>query len=167
MKLDKEKVSQIQTVLLTDDSNVEFTDSEFEKGLWYISNRNIDKFDEGGGGKESQIVETFSNYVGDKDYSDFFKEVEGKELKARLSMGYHLGKCQYKVYEDWEKLAKVLGISELVTVATKIPKTVAKRFEMFADEKSDRSSVLRELVYDYVKKKMIEQAGSLMFREEI
>ncbi len=82
MKLDKDKVSQIQTVLLTDNSNVEFTEDEFKKGLWYVSNRNINRFDEEDEGEESQIVETFSNHVGDKGYADFFKEIEDRKVMA-------------------------------------------------------------------------------------
>lgn len=167
MRLDSEKISQIQTVIVNDDECVEFTEDEFDKGLWYISNSRIHRFGAKDKEGESDIEETFSNSVTDTSYSEFYKQIEGKELKARIFLGRSVGEEKYQVYEDWETLAKTLGISELVTLATKVPKTVAKRFAMFANQKGDRSSVLRKLVYDYVKNQMVEQAETLMFKEEI
>jgi len=167
MKLNRERISQIQTVLVNDDDSVDFTEDDFSRGLWYVSNNCILRFgpeDEDG---ESSIEVTYSSRLGDRPYSEFYKEIKGKDLKARIFLGYQAGKPQYQEFKDWESLAKALGISELVTLATKVPKVIAKRFTFFANQTSDRSSILRSLVYKYVKKKMIEEIDTLMFKEEI
>ena len=166
MKLDPDKINQIQIVLIHEDDFVEFADGKFEDGLWYVSSDRIHRF-----GEEteegSKIEETFSIVSSDRPYSEFYKQIEGKELAARIWVGKKAGHDEYQGFTNWEDLAKAIGISELVTLATKVPKTIAKRFTVFANQRSDRSSILRQLVYDYVKQQIIEQADSLMFKEEI
>ena len=167
MKLDEKRISQIQTVLTDDDDFVEFAEEDFDEGLWYVSKDCIHRFgakDESG---EQYIEKTYSNRIGDRPYREFYEQIKGKELKARIFLGYHMGKPQYKVFTEWEDLAKAIGVSELVTLATKVPKVIAKRFTVFANMEGGRSNVLRNLVYEYVKKKMIENIDSLMFKEEI
>jgi len=149
-----------------EDDFVEFSD-DFKKGSWYVGNRNINLFGEEDENGDSAIIATYSNEAGDRPYKECYEKIKGKDLKARLFLGYLDGKPRYKVFTDWEELAKVLGISELVTLATKVPKVVARRFMFFANEEGGRSSVLRSLVYDYVKKKMIEQIDTLMLKEDI
>lgn len=168
MKLDYEKLSQIQTVLQKDDESVDFTTNKFKKGLYYVSNSKVHKFgEEKGKDNESEIEQTFSSNGLDRPLSEFFEQINDKELTARIFLGWSEGVAQYQEFKNWNTLAKVLGITKLVTLATKVPHVVAKRFEMFANQRSDRSAVLRSLVYNYVKNQMIKQAEDLMFKEEI
>ena len=167
MKIDENKISQIQTVLRTDDAFVEFTENKFKDGLWYVSNNNINKFGKSDPEEGAQIEQTYSQCFGDRPMSEFFEEIKGKDLKARIFLGRLGTEEEYQQFSNWQKLASAIGVSDLVTVATKIPKVVAKRFEIFANQKSDRSNVLRELVYKYVEKCIVEQVKDLMFKEKI
>jgi hypothetical protein len=167
MKMDIEKLTQIQTILKNDDESVEFTEDDFSKGLWYISNNQVHRFGKDNPKEGASIERTYSNQRGIASLTDFLEKIKDLDLKARVFIGHENGKEQYKTYYAWNKLADALGISELVTVATKIPKNVAKRFELFANENGGRSLVLRTLVYGYVEKQIKQNAESLMFKEDI
>ena len=169
MRITPEKISQIQTVLIKDDESVDFAvvNQPFGNGHWYVSNNDVLLFGKEDQKEGAEIEHRYSERYDDRPLSEFFNAINNVELKARIFVGRRCGKEEYIEYTDWNKLAKALGVSDLVTVATKIPKVVAKRFELFANQRADRSSVLRKLVYDYVKKQMIDQAEDLMFKENI
>ncbi len=158
MKLDEEKIGLLQVVLTgTEDKEeaVDFAIENFQKEDYYaVTPSSLWHFwpDEN---SKSLSIETF------------LKAVEGRELKARYFLGWEGGKQNYRYYDDWTKLADAMGVSQMVVLTTKVPKNVAKRFTVFANETGSTSERLRKLVYDYVKEYLAENSGKLMFREEL
>lgn len=156
MRLDKERLEAIKTMILTDQDGVSLIEKGQKEGEgeYYIS------YDVFAYVKGEEVFDRMSL----DQIADAMKD---KEYTAEIFLGWEMGKEAKEKIKEWEDLAKYLGISEMVTVATKIPKVVARRFEYFANQGSNKSDTLRKLVYAEVKKNMVDQVDRLMFRENI
>lgn len=157
MIITKERIELIRVTFTDDDDSISFrekgkkdTDDEYfiASDIIAITGKEGEKFDK-------ISMDTLLEQAKDKEYI------------AMIFMGWFKNKETYEEIEGWEELSKYLGISELITISTKIPSTVAKRFGFFASQESTKSDVARKLIYKYVKEKMIAQVDTLMFREEI
>lgn len=156
MKIDEEKIGLLQVVLTgTGDTeeSVEFAE-DFEKERYGITPSYIYKYWPEDNSKQIP-VETF------------LKAIEGKDVRARYFLGWEGNKENYRYYDDWAKLADAMGVSQMVALTTKVPKNVARRFSIFANEENSVSETLRKLVYNYVKDYMSEHSEKLMFRETV
>lgn len=159
MKLDEEKIGLLQVVLTgTEDKeeNVEFADENGFKTETYfaVTPSHCWKYWPEDNAKEISI-------------ESFLKALEGKELKARYFLGWEGGKQNYRYYDEWSKLADAMGVSQMVALTTKVPKNVARRFSIFANEENSVSETLRKLIYNYVKGYMADHSDKLMFREQV
>jgi len=163
MKLDKEKIELLQVVLTgtgDDGESVEFAEGNgFEKGLSYgVYPSKIYRYEN----KTEEDIESKRISA-----EGLLKAIEGKEVRGRYFLGWDDQKQNYRYYDTWDELAKAMGVSQMVTLTTKIPKNVAKRFTVFANEDSSISETLRKLVYGYVQKYMADNSEKLMFRETL
>ena len=162
MLIDKEKLELIQIVLRNEDA-VSFWEKgvvDKKKGFWYIKTNSISEF--GPETKENEEsptcdirhITTFLEWTNNKDL------IAETEIYSKRESGYDT-----EQFFNWDHLARYIGISELVVVSTKIPKNVAKKLKYYVAQQSDISTVLRELIYDYVKNKIIDNAEQTMFNE--
>jgi len=106
------------------------------------------------------------------------KLVEGKWVQDHLEMGlteflgnniewkdrdYNLWVSK-KTYESWEPFAKDMGITELVTISTKVPKPFSLKFQKFCEASGETPSWrLRMLIEDYLTEKIKDQGRLLLF----
>ena len=158
MKIDAEKLSQLQVVLVTDNDGVSFSEigkEGDEHVSWYLSDK--DRIY-----KVGPIVNGDHEYFDDIHSSTFLDVVKDKELVASWGPDDNHNRV-----EDWNEFAKVFGISALVSISTKVPGAVARRFEEFANQESTKSGVLRELIYTYVKGQLVSNVDKLIFKERI
>jgi len=161
MRLDKEKVEDLLTSFVyEDEAGLEFRPAGFKEEdlYWYIGFSGVYRV----GGKNPLEGEREWTKI---EPQEFLKEVEGQELVCRVWLGWKEGKEVFREIEDWETLSKIRGVTEMVVLATKVPKIIGRRFEHFANEESSRSDVLRKLVINYIKEQMIEKANSIIFRD--
>lgn len=163
IRLDKEKLESIQTVMMmdTDGVNVRLSNLDLDDMGWYITD-NEEIFEEGVKINEDEdreyfnkiSKETFLDKVKDKDLILYVVVKKGDDWENQK-------------FEDWEHLTMFLGINKLVVVSVKIPEIIAKRFEYFSTQSGTKSQKLRELIYEYIKKEWIEQADNLILRSNI
>lgn len=157
MKLSEDRVELLQVILTgTDDTeeSVEFSVGDFEKEMYAVNPSSFWKHWPEDNAKEIS-----------KD--SFLKILADKELRARVFLGWEHDKQNYRYYDDWTKLADAMGISEMVTLTTKVPKNVARRFTIFANETGSVSERIRKLVYDYTRQYMADNSKKLIFRESV
>jgi len=164
MKLDAEKLELLQVMLtgLEDkNENIEFCPGDFDKEPSHnVYGGKIYSYTPPPKGQEDGTSTLVSE-------DTFLEAVKGEELKARYFIGWAKDKEQYRYYRAWEELAAAMGVSEMVALTTKVPKNVAKRFNLFANEEGTVSETLRKLVYRYVKEYMKDNAEHLLFRETV
>ena len=165
MRIDKERLEGIIATITPEDAE-DCPYSFYEKG----KNPSDDEYSFFQGG----MMHHYKDDPKDEDSrahsiqtSTFLERVKDKELVGRIWLGWQANKEKYYSTENWEEFAKEVGISELVAITTKVPKTIARRFEFFANQSSNKSAKLRGLVIDYVREQWKEQADNLVFREEV
>ena len=162
MQLNEERLEGIRVILMGNDSDG-YTFFESAKGEdaenWYVSGTGLGKF-----GPEPE--------KGERDYGKirpetFLTQIKGKELTAQIFLGYENGEEKNREYTEWEDFARAVGISEMVALSVKVPKNVAKRFKVFANEESTPADKMRELVVGYVADYMKKNAETLAFKESV
>lgn len=162
MELNKERIEHILITIINDEDNLSFYETGkdpdklsyalFPSKIFKAINRTKD------GDNES---------FNEISIGTFLDEIKDKNITTQIFIGYKGNEEQYEELTIYEDLAKHLGITELVTLATKVPKIIAKRFEFFANQTSSKSHELRKLVYKNVKENIVDQVDSLMFQEQI
>ena len=165
MNLTAEQLEQISTVLVYDDDGVSFWPrGKTEKdGYWYVVKRRSSR---DAGIMEAGAADEKGDYsFTDRSKDSFLKFASENDLVASVAVDDEDGRYDHdQKFEDWEHLARFMGISDLVAVSTKIPKNVANRLRFYATRTSTVSDTVRQLIYDYVAKSMKDNAESDMFR---
>ncbi|MEM3895375.1 hypothetical protein [Thermofilum sp.] len=160
--MDKDRLDELKTVLEPHEKDEKFFIEIREKNKsvdddgWLIS---CDAFFRVKPAKDYEVKEIPEEI--------FLEDIKGKDVVAYIPLEYVGGKETYQKFEEWEHLAKYLGISELVVLSVKVPKIVAKRFEYFATREASKSEVLRKLITNYVKEKWVQEADKLIYSSEI
>ena len=157
MKPNAEQIEQIQTLLINDDAAVSFRrkGTKEEQGYWYVTNSRVSEA--GPANKEGDL-----KFYHDRDITDFLAFAEKNELTAVVNLtGRNYGDEEF---EDWDHLARYMGITDLVVLSTKIPKRVAQKFQYYATTDTTVSEKLRSLVYEYVIQETKDNAEKDMFR---
>jgi hypothetical protein len=159
MQITKERLDSLKATFMSEEDSFSFYfKGKHKDGDTYFYCGLDGKVSEWIQGKED------NDFKGNLDDEDFLKQIEGKELEGEFFLGYHVGEQSNVYLSDWEEYSKKMGVSKLVVLSTKVPEVIAKRFEFFADEKSSK---LRQLVVEYVKKQWIEKADSLVFQSDV
>lgn len=147
MKIDKDRLELVTSILLDEDSWVYFYFKKVGK-RWAVGNEDVVRYnkwkpDDDSSYEDNDVI----------SYESFLEDVEDVELTA-----------EYDDIEmtEWEKFANYIGVSKLVCVSTKVPEVIAKRFKYFSNDTV--SSQLRTLIYNYVSKKIEEKSDEIMFK---
>lgn len=157
MKPNAEQIEQIQTLLINEGAAVSFKKkgSKEEEGYWYLTNSDINEA--GPADKEGDL-----KFYDDRNIKDFLAFAATNELVATVNLtGSNVGDEEF---EDWDHLARYMGITDLVVLSTKVPKRVAQKFQYYATKSTTISEKLRSLVYDYVMQEIKDNAEEDMFR---
>ena len=161
MNLDKERLELLRTVLIHEEDYISFypKGSNSDKGYWYVNAKDVQEAGPASKGGD-QVYESRSD-------ESLIELSQKHDLVAEISLYDKDGRYMFKdeTFEDWEHLARYLGISELVAISTKVPKNVAKKFDYYATMTGTKSEVLRNLVYDYVKEAIKDNAERDMFHD--
>ena len=149
MQLSNERIELLRATMIGEGSNYMFkTQDGNEYGIW---EKHTNFFP-----KDTEECKTVDD-----------KTLYGKELTALIFLGWEGNQEINKEIGDWEDFARQVGVSKLEATSTKIPTVIKARFEFFANERSTPSAVLRNLIYEYVKKQMVDNIDSLVFKEKI
>ena len=158
MKPNAEQIEQIQILLTTDDAAVTFykKGTDESQGYWYLTNNGVS---EAGpvANKDGDL-----KFYKDRTIADFLAFVQNNEVNATVNLTSRVGEDE--PFEDWEHLARYMGITDLVVLSTKVPKRVAAKFQYYATMSTTVSEKMRSLVYEYVKQEIKDNAESDMFR---
>lgn len=152
-----EQVEQIQTALIKEYAAITFykQGTDPKSGYWYLTADAISEV-----GKQNDAGDPA--FYRDKDIDAFLKFAEDGDLVAMVNLdGSNAFEEQFT---DWAHLARYMGITDLVVLSTKVPKTIAKKFEYYATKEGTQSEKLRRLVYDYVISCIKENAEKDVFR---
>jgi len=157
MKPTAEQIEQIQTLLIDEGAAVAFRrkGTKEKEGYWYLTKSDVS---EAGPADEKGDLEFYR----DRDVDDLLAFAEKNDLTATVNLtGRNTGDEEF---EDWEHLARYMGITDLVVLSTKVPKRVAQKFQFYATQSTTVSEKLRSLVYDYTIKEIKDNAERDMFR---
>lgn len=158
MQINSEKLEQVQIVLRGEDSVIFWAKGADQKnGYWRITWKAVGEF-----GKEDEKGEAKYNH---RHPSTFTEWVKDKDMLAETTIYRPKGGYDQEKFDDWDHLARFIGISDLVVVSTKIHKSVAKKLKYYAAKDSDVSATLRELIYKYVKESIIANAERDLFND--
>jgi len=162
LKMDAEKLTLIQIVLRGEDG-VTFYEkgSSSEKGYWYLTGKEEGRIDEAGPQNKNGDIVDYKT----QSFSAFLEWAKNKELVAETTIYREERGYDQETFEEWDHLTRYLHIADLVVLSTKVPKAVAGKFRYYASRTSDTSSVLREIVYGYVKEQIVENAERDMFKD--
>ena len=163
MKIDDSRLELLVSTFVDEEDCIDLypanAKNKLESKTWYITSNGYSEL--------GPVKDGDYSYTQDLTRETLLKRIEGIELKGSIFLGYQSGESTYRDYEDWDDYAKAMGVSKLVAVSAKVPETIAKRFEFFANQTSNKSTKLRELIVEYVADQWKEQADDLIFRAEI
>jgi hypothetical protein len=147
----------MQTMLYPANASVQFyrRGTKPEEGYWYITN---DDISEAGPSNQEGGVEFYRHRTVDS----FIKFASDNDPIAIVNLDASIGSDEK--FEDWEHLARYMGITDLVVLSTKVPKRIAEKFQYYATQETTVSSKLRELVYGFVVSSIKENAENDAFR---
>lgn len=90
-------------------------------------------------------------------------------LKERRDEVENVGfilKVDGKTYASWEPFAKDFGITELVPIATKVPKALAIKLQKITEEEGETPSWrIRLLIQEYLQEQIRDRVRRVMFEE--
>ena len=157
MKPDKGQIEQIQMMLYDEGASVVFPvkGKTTDGGYWYLTK---DGVDEGGPSNEKGDLEFYK----DRDIDSLLAFLQKNDPVAIVNLsGSREGD---ETFEDWDHLARYMGITDLVVLSTKVPKRIAEKFHYYTTKTTTDSANLRKMVYDYVVAQIKENAEEDAFR---
>lgn len=164
MYLDENKLDEIRIMLIGDDQSIEFSPikENFEKDMWIVYNKEKISL-------RSHNEEKYDFGIKGSYYShEFLGKVNGVDLRARIFIHWEGDEEKYDIFDDYNELAKCIGVSNLVAVSSKIPQSVERKFRYFIQkEGKDKSTKIRELIYGFTKHSIEDNAEELMFKDTI
>ena len=145
MKPDKTQMEQIQTFLTKRDSAVTFypKGKEEHDGYWYLTQDSVSEC-----GEWDPKTEDYGFYE-DRTLDDFVKFAQGvPDLVAKVNLE---GPRSFEeTFEDWEHLARYMGLTDLVVMSTKVPRRIAEKFTYYVTQDTTVSNQLRRMIFDFV-----------------
>jgi len=157
MQPDKTQIERIQTMLYAEGAAVTFYKhgTKIEDGYWYVVEDGI--YESGPMDKDGA-----SEFYEERDIDGFIEFASKNNLAAVVNLDAKRGSDE--PFEDWEHLARYMGVTDLVVISAKVPKRIAEKFQFYATKDTTVSNKLRELVYDFVVSSIKENAEKDAFR---
>lgn len=157
MKPDKAQVEQIQTMLYEDGAAVSFPvkGKNEDQGYWYLTK---DDIAEGGPFTKDGDLEFYE----DRDIDQLVEFLAKNDPVAIVNLSNK--RDGDETFEDWDHLARYMGITDLVVLSTKVPKRIAEKFTYYTTKSTTVSNQLRQMVYDFVVESIKENAKEDVFR---
>ena len=145
MKPDKTQMEQIQTFLTKQDSCVTFYSKgkKEEDGYWYLTQDSVSECGEWNPKTEE------NEFYEDRTLDDFVKFAQGvPDLVAKVNL--EGSRSFEETFEDWEHLARYMGLTDLVVMSTKVPRRIAEKFTYYVTQDTTVSNQLRKMIFDFV-----------------
>ena len=157
MKPDKTQIEQIQTMLYDEGAAVSFPveGKDEDKGYWYLTKDDISEA--GPMSPEGDL-----KFYKTRCVESFLAFVQKSDPVAIVNLSGATGGDE--TFEDWDHLARYMGITDLEVLSTKVPKRIAEKFHYYTSRTTTDSANLRKMVYDYVVSQIKENAEEDAFR---
>lgn len=152
----EEQVEQIQALLVKEGGSVSFykKGTKDDDGSWYVTSSGISEF---GPIKNGDF--TFNDTRTVEQFLQFARE---NELSATVNLTGSNTDDHH--FENWDHLARYMGLSDLVVTSVKVPKKIMDKFQYYTTQNMTVSQQLRKLIIDYVIQSIKDNAEEDAFR---